>query len=182
MPTEVVDYLAEQLGIADPSCLKAYMGREQTRFEHQWEIAREDDWRDFADAEDELVRWIDDRAWIAGDGPRTLFEAAVSWMRERQVLLPAASTLERLVGRVGEEVTQRFWNALAAIPTPAQASQLEVLLEVAPGSHFSDLDRLRQGPVMASGRSLALSLDRVARRSPASASQVWTCPQCPAGA
>ncbi|MEA2589343.1 MAG: hypothetical protein QOH66_2270 [Actinomycetota bacterium] len=41
VPTEVVDYLAEQLGISDPSCLKAYMGREKTRFEHQWEIARE---------------------------------------------------------------------------------------------------------------------------------------------
>jgi TnpA family transposase len=162
VPTEVVDYVAEQLGISDPSCLKAYMGREKTRFEHQWEIAREDDWRDFADAEDELVRWIDDRAWITGDGPRTLFDAAVGWMRERQVLLPAASTLERLVGRVGEEATQRFWNALATIPTPAQATRVEALLDVAPGSHFSDLDRLRQGPVMASGRSLALSLDRVA--------------------
>ena len=31
----VIDYLAEQLGISDPSCLKAYMGREKTRFEHQ---------------------------------------------------------------------------------------------------------------------------------------------------
>ncbi|HEV2450757.1 MAG TPA: DUF4158 domain-containing protein, partial [Streptosporangiaceae bacterium] len=39
VPTEVVDYLAEQLAIPDPSCLKAYMGREKTRFEHQWEIA-----------------------------------------------------------------------------------------------------------------------------------------------
>ena len=163
VPTEVVDYVAEQLGISDPSCLKAYMGREKTRFEHQWEIAREDDWRDFAGAEDELVRWIDGRAWITGDGPRTLFDAAVGWLRERQVLLPAASTLERLAGRVGEEASQRFWNALATIPTPAQAGQLEVLLEVAPGSHFSDLDRLRHGPVMASGRSLALSLDRVAQ-------------------
>jgi TnpA family transposase len=38
VPTEVVDYVAEQLGISDPSCLKAYMGREKTRFEHQWEI------------------------------------------------------------------------------------------------------------------------------------------------
>ena len=162
VPAEVVDYLAEQLAIPDPSCLKAYIGREKTRFEHQWEIAREYGWRDVADAEGELARWIDDRAWITGDGPRVLFDAAAVWLRERQVLLPAASTLARLVGRVGEEATQRFWDALATIPTPAQASQLEALLDVAPGSRSSDLDRLRQGPVMASGRSMSLSLDRVA--------------------
>ena len=122
VPTEVVDYLAEQLGISDPSCLKAYIGREKTRFEHQWEIAREYGWRDFADAENELARWIDDRAWITGDGPGTVFDAAVGWLRERQVVLPAASTLARLVGRVGEEATERFWDALATIPTPAPES------------------------------------------------------------
>ena len=57
-----------------------------------------------------------------------------------------ASTLARLVGRVGEEATQRFWDALAIIPTPAQASQLEALLDVAPGSRFSDLDRYLDSP------------------------------------
>ncbi len=37
-PTEVLDYLAEQLGIADPSCVKAYRVREMTRVEHAREI------------------------------------------------------------------------------------------------------------------------------------------------
>lgn len=47
VPTEAVDSLAEQLGVADPSCLKAYGEREKTRLEHQWEIAREFGYRDF---------------------------------------------------------------------------------------------------------------------------------------
>jgi hypothetical protein len=64
VPTEVVDYVAKQLEIADPSCVKAYLEREKTRFEHQWEIAREYGWRDFAEVEQELTRWVDDRAWI----------------------------------------------------------------------------------------------------------------------
>jgi len=38
VPTEVVDYLAEQLGIEDPSCVKAYRSREMTRLEHAREI------------------------------------------------------------------------------------------------------------------------------------------------
>src|SRR5947209_8660054 len=93
--------------------------------------------------------------------------SATALVTSRSEMIPSsspsqtASTLARLVGRVGEEATQRFWDALAIIPTPAQASQLEALLDVAPGSRFSDLDRLRQGSVIASGRSMSVALDRV---------------------
>ncbi len=121
VPIELVGYLAGQLEIADASCVKAYLERQKTRFEHQWEIAREYGWRSFADVEDELTRWVDDRAWTTGEGPGALFDASVAWLRERKVLLPAASTIARLVGRVGEEAMQRFWDSLAAIPTPVQA-------------------------------------------------------------
>ena len=162
VPTNVLDYVADQLGIADGSCVKGYLERRQTRFEHQWDIARDYHWHEFAEAEEELSRWIDDRAWVTGDGPYTLFDAAVGRLRDRQVLLPAASTLARLVGRIGEEATQRFWAALAGIPTPEQAARLEALLEVGPGVRTSELDQLRQGPVAAWGRSMAVALERVA--------------------
>ena len=38
VPRVVVDYAAEQLGVDDPSCVKAYAERVQTRYEHAWEI------------------------------------------------------------------------------------------------------------------------------------------------
>jgi len=38
VPAVVVDYQAEQVGAADPSCLKQYVERRATRFEHQAEI------------------------------------------------------------------------------------------------------------------------------------------------
>jgi hypothetical protein len=70
VPTAAVDYVAGQLGVADPSCLKAYAQREKTRLEHQWEIAREFGYREFAGAEPALVRWIDDRvAMSTRSGP-----------------------------------------------------------------------------------------------------------------
>jgi len=37
VPAEVIDYLAEQLGIADPSCVKRYAEREATHREHAGE-------------------------------------------------------------------------------------------------------------------------------------------------
>jgi hypothetical protein len=40
VPGEVVEYLAEQLEIADPSCVASYLDRKPTRCEHQDEIIR----------------------------------------------------------------------------------------------------------------------------------------------
>jgi Domain of unknown function (DUF4158) len=70
VPTVVVDYLAEQLGIADASCLKAYAQREATHREHAGEIQRAEGHRDFAQVEDELAGWVDARVWNTGEGPQ----------------------------------------------------------------------------------------------------------------
>ena len=110
VPTAVVDFVAGQLDIGDPSCLKAYAARAKTRLEHQWEIARAYGYRDFASAEAELSSWIGDRAWTTGEGPRLLFGGAVAWLRERRVLLPGVSVLTRLVATVREATTQRLWD------------------------------------------------------------------------
>jgi hypothetical protein len=40
VPTEVVDYVAVQVGAADASCLKGYLSRRPTRFEHVAEISQ----------------------------------------------------------------------------------------------------------------------------------------------
>lgn len=100
VPAEVVDYLAEQLGIADASVLKAYGEREKTRFEYMWELRKLLEHTEFADAEAELRAWVDARAWTTGEGPKALFDAATGWLRERRVLLPGVTTLARLVASV----------------------------------------------------------------------------------
>jgi Domain of unknown function (DUF4158) len=40
VPWNVVEYLAGQLGIADPSVVKRYTDRQMTAYEHAWEIRR----------------------------------------------------------------------------------------------------------------------------------------------
>ena len=97
VPTAVVDYVAVQVGADDPSCVKRYLERRSTRFEHQDEIARVYGYREFSAGERELVAWLDDQAWTTGDGPKALFGAAVGWLREGKVLLPGVSTLGELV-------------------------------------------------------------------------------------
>ncbi|MER5624894.1 DUF4158 domain-containing protein [Streptosporangium sp. NPDC002544] len=45
MPVEVLDFVAEQLGITGPSQVKKYTERTETRFDHQWEIRRVRGWK-----------------------------------------------------------------------------------------------------------------------------------------
>jgi hypothetical protein len=151
VPVELLDYLAEQLAITDPSCVKAYAERDKTRLEHIWEIRKADDWREFSEVEDELAEWIEGRAWTTGDGPKALFDAAVGWLRDRRALLPRVSTLARLVAGRRDAATQRLWETLYALLTDEQMSLLDRLLEVADGDRHSTLDKLRRPPTRVSG-------------------------------
>ena len=62
VPTAVVDFVAVQVGVADPSCVKRYVERKQTRFEYQWEIAVYG-FVTYASMETELLEWVDRQAW-----------------------------------------------------------------------------------------------------------------------
>ena len=112
VPPELIDYLAEQLGIEDSSCVKQYTERENTKLEHAWEIQREYGLTPYADVESELAAWVADQAWMTGDGPKAMFAGAVEWLRTRQALLPGPRTLERLVTDGRQAGDQRLWGQL----------------------------------------------------------------------
>ncbi|MDT0544905.1 Tn3 family transposase [Streptomyces lonegramiae] len=162
VPPEVVDYLAEQLGIADASALKAYGDRENTRLAHVRELRKLLEYTEFAEAEAELRVWVDARAWTTGEGPKALFDAAVGWLRERRVLLPGVTTLARLVASVREAANQRLWDSLYGLLSTGQRAVLDSLLTVPPGARVSELDRLRRGPVRISGPQMKWALERAA--------------------
>jgi TnpA family transposase len=163
VPGEVLDFVAGQLGLADPSVVKQYAGRVKTKSDHQQEIRRKDGLRDFAGAEAELAEWVAARAWTSGDGPKAIFLDAMTWLRERKVLLPGVTTLARLVARVRDDTTHRLWRVLEALLTPAQRRMLDRLLEVPAGLRVSDLERWRKGPPpRGSGPAIIQALDQVA--------------------
>jgi TnpA family transposase len=162
VPTVVVDFVAGQLGIDDPSCVKRYTEREKTRFDHAWEIQRACGLKEFTEAEAELREWVAARAKASGDGPKAIFNDAVRWLRERDVLLPGLTTLARLVASVREEATQQLWRKLEALLSVGQRGVLDALVEVPPGASVSDLERWRKGaPRRASGPSMIKALNQV---------------------
>jgi TnpA family transposase len=163
VPDGVIEYLAGQLEIPDPGCIKRYAERRSTRFEHADEIRALYGLREFDQAEKELREWVEARAWTTGDGPRAIFADAVRWLRERDVLLPGVTVLARLVAQVREEAYQRLWDTLHGMLTGEQRRLLDSLAVVAEGERFSPLERWRRGPVKASGLNMVKALDRVAQ-------------------
>lgn len=162
VPTEVAGYLAEQLDLSDPSCLKSYGERDGTARTHAGEIQKVEGWRDFTEITNELAEWLDARAWTTGEGPKALFNAAVGWLRQRRVLLPGATRLARLVGSCREAATQRLWDTLQGLLDAEQQVALDGLSEVPEGYRHSQLDMLRRSPTRVSGPGMVAALDRAA--------------------
>lgn len=172
VPHVVVEYLAEQLDVDDPSCLKLYDQRSKTRLEHAWEIQKALGFVDFASRQGDLGAWIEARSWTTGDGPKLIFGEAVEWLRARQVLLPGVAVLTRLVAGIREETTLRLYDTASSALTSDERSILDDLLVVREGERVCDLERLRRGPSTVSGPAMVRALERVLelKRLPATTS------------
>ncbi len=163
VPPELVEYLAEQLGIDDPSCVKRYTEREKTKLEHAWEIQREYGLVAFAQVQDDLAAWIADRAWTTGDGPKAIFVGAIEWLRARNALLPGITTLEALIAEGRAAAEKRLWAQITALVGPGTVSALLRLLDVPDGAkhQVSELERLRKGVFRPSWKGMVKALRRL---------------------
>ncbi|TDD24792.1 Tn3 family transposase [Nonomuraea diastatica] len=172
VPWPVVDYLAEQLGIADASQVKKYAERPKTTYEHAWMIRDAYGYHTFDDTDSwsgrQLTRqfrtFLHGRAWTHAEGPVALFEQSVAWLRRHRVLLPGVTVLERLVGSVRERADVRMYTVVAKQVRRADAGlpgALSGLLVVPEGSRVSELEKLRQAPKRTSGTEMVRALQRV---------------------
>lgn len=106
--------MASQIKVADPSCVKAYLERRSTRFEHQAEICDGYGYRSYPSAKESLL------AWVTGDGPKALFYSAVARLRAERVLLPGVTTLRDDVASARKAAETRLHEALAGVVTGEQ--------------------------------------------------------------
>ena len=60
-----------------------------------------------------------------------MFDFATAWLLQHKVLLPAASTLTRLIGEIRERANRRLWRKLASLPDSWQTAQLRNLARYA---------------------------------------------------
>ncbi|MER5326252.1 DUF4158 domain-containing protein [Streptosporangium roseum] len=160
VPWAVVNYVADQLGIDDPSCMKEYAERAQTRWDHAGEIRELLGFREFTDAEDEIVAFVASRVAKTRDSRRELFDRAVLQLIEKRVLLPGITTLARLVRDVQRDGLEAI-NVAVVAPTPLHTRrELIGTLEVPDGRRVSTLEWMRTPVVKLTGKGMVDALDR----------------------
>ncbi|EOZ0340230.1 Tn3 family transposase, partial [Escherichia coli] len=154
-----------QLNIRYPEIISRYAQRENTRWEHHGLIRQHYSYHDFGDFpwSFRLKRLLYTRAWLSNERPGLMFDFATAWLLQNKVLLPAASTLTRVIGEIRERATRRLWRKLAALPNRWQAAQLAGLLEIPEGQRLSVMEHLKRGPVTISGPAFTEALERYTR-------------------
>ncbi|XGM89698.1 Tn3 family transposase (plasmid) [Klebsiella variicola subsp. variicola] len=110
-----------------------------------------------------LKRLLYVRVWLSNERPGLMFDFATAWLLQHKVLLPAASTLTRLIGEIRERANRRLWRKLASLPDSWQTAQLAGLLEIPEGQRVSVMEQLRKGPATVSGPSFTEALERYTR-------------------
>ncbi|MGW4476111.1 DUF4158 domain-containing protein [Nonomuraea sp. NPDC004354] len=161
VPAGAVGFVAEQLQL-DPADLADYGQRQQTVYEHAWEIRELLGFHDFGACEAEVRAFVAARLWASNEGPRALFDRARVHMLKERILLSGITVLTRLVGEVRKAESDRLQALLSGRLSAGMRTALEELLRVGEGRRFSELERLRTAPTKASGRVLSVQLQRVA--------------------
>ncbi|MFI6704526.1 Tn3 family transposase [Streptomyces sp. NPDC050509] len=123
-PWPVIEHLAAQLGIEDPSVVERYTERPKTAYEHAWEIRDAYEYREYEDAEwpRRFRTFLHGRAWTHAEGPKALFDHAVGWLRRNRVLLPGVSVLARQVSDVRKVADRRLHATVAGAARRADAA------------------------------------------------------------
>ena len=154
--------MASQLCIDDNSCLEIYRIKE-SRLDHTAEIRQRYGYRNFTDQPEhfQLVRWLYARAWHDTDRPSVLFDLTTSRLVDSKILLPAASTLTRLITRVRTRSTERFYRLIISTIPPELKENLSRLLDVEAETRQTPFDRLRTPPTYLSGPGLVRAVQRI---------------------
>ncbi len=160
VPHVAVEYVAEQLGVADPSCIKNYPERLPTQHEHAREIRGLLGYREFADAEAEVRTFVASRAAQTRDSRRELFDRAVLWLIGGRVLLPGITTLAPLITSVRAEQLAAINDHLVEQTPLEMRRELLGTLVVPEGKKVSPLEWMRTAVAKVSGTGMKEALDR----------------------
>jgi TnpA family transposase len=162
VPRSVLKFVALQLANAGVDSLGNYMNRRATRLSHRAEIQSHYGYQDFNTPpwRFRLSRFLYSRAWISNERPSLMFDMGTAWLIQNKVLLPGATTLQRLIIEIRERASNQLWRRLASLPTAEQKASLEALLVVPKELRISPFDRFRKGPVSISGPSFISAVER----------------------
>ncbi|MFT4718379.1 MAG: TnpA family transposase [Rickettsiales bacterium] len=162
VPHNAKRFIADQIDVSNTKLLNQYSSRDQTRREHIAQIRKfygyrelnEDNWLF------RLNRLLYYKVWLADERPSLLFDLSVSWLLHNKILLPGASTLERIISKIRERIYNRIWELLYQLPSDFHKRKLESLIKISKNKRFSDFDNYRKGAFHVSSNSINEQIKR----------------------
>jgi len=159
VPVKILTHLSRQLELS-PVLFVPDIERGATESDYQERIRRYLGYRAFDDRiQDELAHWLEIRA-AEGILPADLLQQTESLLRSWQVVLPASSTLERLIASAAAQAQQAIFVRIAERLPPGLCEDLDALLEVGPGDYRSALLRLKEYPPEARAAAIVAYVTR----------------------
>jgi len=159
-PLKIVNHLSRQLGLP-PVLFLDRPGRAQTERAQTLRIRRHLGLRNFdRTVAADLREWLRHSA-LEGRNAAELLARAEDKLRDWRVMLPAISTLERIVvAAVTHATTSLFEIVASKLPEPLRAS-VDLLLEVPEGDARSSLFRLKDYPRSANAAVIKADIVRL---------------------
>ena len=127
IPDSVIHYLSKQIG-STPSSLSLYPQRENTLWDHLKEIRNEYDFVTFNLKEYRMAfKYLHQLALENGDAIHLLHEC-IDFIRKNKIILPAITTLEKMVWEAREMAEKKLFNTVSKSLTNEQKEKLEEII------------------------------------------------------
>lgn len=127
IPDSVIHYISKQIG-ASSSSLSLYPQRENTLLDHLKEIRSEYDFVTFTLREYRMTfKHLHQLALENGDAIHLLHEC-IDFLRKNKIILPAITTLERMVWEAREMAETKLFNTVSQSLTNEQKEKLEEII------------------------------------------------------
>ena len=160
VPIEAVSYLARQLGLT-PVLFLSEADRPATETAQAARICQHLGYHEFdADSERRLRDRLQ-QATAEGATPAQLLALAGDLLRSGRIVLPAQSTLERLVASVAAHAIQDLFEGVATKLPDGFRDAIDDLVNVPEGEHRSPLSRFKEAPPAAKAPAIVASLARL---------------------
>ncbi|WP_047981746.1 Tn3 family transposase [Ornithinibacillus contaminans] len=127
IPDSVIHYISKQIGTT-PSSLSHYPQRENTLWDHLKEIRSEYDFVTFTLKEYRMTfKHLHQIALENGDAIH-LLHGCIDFLRKNKIILPAITTLERIVWEAREMAEKKLFNTVSQSLTNKQKEKLEEII------------------------------------------------------
>ncbi|WP_189354838.1 Tn3 family transposase, partial [Vogesella fluminis] len=160
LPEPIIEWIARQVR-GDVNAWTKYGERDETRREHFQELRAYLGLSAFGLSDFRfLVQTLTDLAMQTDKG-LLLAEHALEMLRQRRVILPALTVVERACGESITRANRRIHRALSGPLNEHHRRRLDDLLRVRPDSNLTWLMRLRQSPLKPNSRYMLEHIERL---------------------